>query len=174
MASDVGAESATSVDAPKAAALATISNEQRLVMTTKPSVGRRRPSRSSAPISLSSALWRPTSSRTATIAPSALAPSGGVDRARLRIERLMRVERGDARRRSPPERSAVGAVDGVRGCGKCARSSMPQRPQPVRPAMARAAREMRAHALARQRDVDAQPFVGALDLDGADFGSASR
>src|SRR3984957_14928454 len=39
MASGVGAESATSVEAPKIAALATISNEQRLVMTKKPSAG---------------------------------------------------------------------------------------------------------------------------------------
>src|SRR3984885_10173903 len=68
-ASEVGADTETSVSAPKIAALATISNEHRLVMTKKPLSGAR-PARASAPIALSSALCRPTSSRTRTIAPS--------------------------------------------------------------------------------------------------------
>src|SRR6202167_4560369 len=68
-ASDVGADTETSVPAPKIAALATISNEQRLVMTKNPLSGAMA-LRASAPIVLSSALCRPTSSRTTTIAPS--------------------------------------------------------------------------------------------------------
>src|SRR6185437_3740872 len=68
-ASEVGAETDTRVPAPKIAAFATISNEQRLVMTKKPLSGAT-PARASAPIALSSALCRPTSSRTRTIAPS--------------------------------------------------------------------------------------------------------
>src|SRR6478735_9556432 len=68
-ASEVGAETETRVLAPKIAVLATISNEQRLVMTKKPLSGAT-PARASAPIVLSRALCRPTSSRTKTIAPS--------------------------------------------------------------------------------------------------------
>src|ERR1700688_3279878 len=65
-ASEVGADTETSVPAPKIAALATISNEQRLVMTKNPLSGAT-PAREIAPIVLSSALCRPTSSRTRMI-----------------------------------------------------------------------------------------------------------
>src|SRR5258707_6750850 len=51
-ASEVGADTETSVPAPKIAALATISNEQRLVMTKNPSAGAT-PARASAPTGLS-------------------------------------------------------------------------------------------------------------------------
>mgnify|MGYP004722700507 CR=1 FL=1 len=74
MASDVGAEMATSVRAPKVAAFSTISNEHRLVMTTKPEAGST-PRLTSPPLSLSRALWRPTSSRRSTISPARLAPA---------------------------------------------------------------------------------------------------
>src|SRR5260370_30714782 len=70
-ASDVGAESDTSVSAPNVAALATISKEQRLVMRKKPPSGAK-PARARAPIALSSALCLPTSSRNKTIRPSRL------------------------------------------------------------------------------------------------------
>src|SRR5271166_594933 len=68
-ASEVGAERDTKVVAPKIATLTTISNEQRLEMTKNPS-SELTPARKSAPIALSSALWRPTSSRASTIRPS--------------------------------------------------------------------------------------------------------
>src|SRR6185312_1263598 len=65
----VGAEMATSTGMPAAAAFCTISTLQRLVMRAKPSAASR-PRQAMAPISLSSALWRPTSSRANWIRPA--------------------------------------------------------------------------------------------------------
>ena len=62
----VGAETATSTGTPIIAVFCTISTETRLVRRTAPP-DRGIPSRTNAPASLSSALWRPTSSRTAPI-----------------------------------------------------------------------------------------------------------
>src|SRR5215813_10849935 len=64
----VGAEMATRTGMPTAAAFCTISTLQRLVMRAKPAAASR-PRQAMAPISLSSALWRPTSSRTSWICP---------------------------------------------------------------------------------------------------------
>lgn len=68
IASDVGAETETSAGAPKIAAFSTISKEQRLVVSMKPSAAPI-PARRHAPIVLSSALCRPTSSRTTSRSP---------------------------------------------------------------------------------------------------------
>src|SRR5579864_6651996 len=62
-ASAVGAEMAIRIGAPMAAVFCTISTETRLVSTTAPSRGTKS-ALAAAPASLSSALWRPTSSRT--------------------------------------------------------------------------------------------------------------
>src|SRR5258707_979161 len=67
-ASAVGADTATISGAPNAAVFCTISTETRLVSSTMPSVAETLSS-ASAPASLSSALWRPTSPRQATMPP---------------------------------------------------------------------------------------------------------
>ena len=66
----VGAETVTKVGQPASAAFSTSSNEHRDESSVKPP-SQQSPPRSIAPISLSKALWRPTSSRTMRIAPSA-------------------------------------------------------------------------------------------------------
>ncbi len=81
------------------AAFCTSSTDRRLVTTTKPPFAAS-PARASAPASLSRALWRPTSSRSAISAPVGVAERGGVHRAGLAVERLRRghgVERGEDR-----------------------------------------------------------------------------
>lgn len=65
-ASAVGAETATMTAAPIAAVFCTISTETLLVSSTMPS-SVEITACASAPASLSSALWRPTSSRRATV-----------------------------------------------------------------------------------------------------------
>jgi len=65
-ASAVGAETDTITDAPIAALFCTISTEIRLVRRMIPSLAATGSS-ANAPASLSSALWRPTSSRKATM-----------------------------------------------------------------------------------------------------------
>ena len=81
----VGAETVTSAPTPKVADFCTSSKLQRLVMMTKP-VERSVPVSASTPISLSSALWRPTSSRTWTISPSRLAHAAPCT---VRLKRFM-------------------------------------------------------------------------------------
>ena len=74
----------------------------------------RLPARARAPISLSSALWRPTSSRTSSIAPSvphhAAACTEWVD-AIQRLQRRQRIERGAYR--DAGYRRALAAADGA-------------------------------------------------------------
>ena len=65
----VGADIDTRCGTPAAAAFCTISNEQRLVSTTKVSAAGT-PARAMAPINLSRALWRPTSSLTSRMFPA--------------------------------------------------------------------------------------------------------
>ena len=67
-ASSVGEDAAAMTGAPARADFKTISTEHRLVRQIAPA-DMSWPSRINAPISLSSALWRPMSSRTATRAP---------------------------------------------------------------------------------------------------------
>src|SRR3984957_3560347 len=135
MASEVGAESATSVEAPKIAALATISNEQRLVMTKKPSAGAT-PLLMSAPINLSSALCRPTSSRKATIAPSRSHQAAPWT---ARVSALSGCLSSSACNAALTAAGSTGGplATGDRAAGREARSAMPHRPQPVRPEIAR-------------------------------------
>ena len=83
MASEVGAESATSVDAPKIAALATISNEQRLVMTKKPSAGAT-PLRDERADQFVERIVPPDILAQGDDRAVAIAPGGAMDRARLR------------------------------------------------------------------------------------------
>ena len=134
-ASAVGADTATITAAPIAAVFCTISTETRLVSSTMPSPPRCR-SRASAPASLSSALWRPTSSRSATMPRDRRPERRGVHGAGFDV---------DAPARAAAPASAVSDV----GCGErsgrrprsrrariaSASDSMPHRPQPVGPAI---------------------------------------
>ena len=145
-ASEVGAEIETSVPAPNAAVLATISNEAAAGDDHKAVAGSD-PPRSSAPISLSSALWRPTSSRATRMAPSRCAPGGGVDRARRGVERLAGAEAAERGADSPARRPP--SAPAARGFGRCREIlDAAQRRSRCAPSMRPRAREMRAHALA--------------------------
>ena len=150
-ASEVGAETATIIGARIAAAFCTISTETRLVSSTAPPAPFR-PARASAPANLSSALWRPTSSRTAT------RPSPGVQKAaawtaRVRafsacaaVSDAIAAGMSSGATLSPPD----GSGEGARVASS--RLSMPHRPQPVGPASR------------RRRPASARPASGASHI----------
>ncbi len=100
MASAVGADAEAIVENPATIAFCTISNEHRLVRRQNPPAELKAP-RSPAPMSLSSVLCRPTSSRTATIEPSSLAHAAAwaprVDLLkRLPVQKLLEAGRDSA------------------------------------------------------------------------------
>ena len=74
-----GADTATMPATPAATAFCTISNETRPLTTSRRSAAGNRPSSSARPITLSTALCRPTSSRTAMRSPAAVGERGRVD-----------------------------------------------------------------------------------------------
>src|SRR5262245_36425955 len=91
MARPVGAEIAASSGTPTVAAFCTISLLARLVMIAKPSWEERLPC-AMAPISLSSALWRPRSSRTSSSVPSGRPQAAAVTAAGEGVQALALVE----------------------------------------------------------------------------------
>ena len=98
----------------------TISNEQRLVMRKNPFAALDAARASSAPIALSSALCRPTSSRDQHDPPVARAPGGAVNGAGQRVERLPALQFGERRpdRRRRDRRSRRDGDRGRRGFGR--------------------------------------------------------
>ena len=117
--------------------LATISKEQRLVMTKKPLSGSA-PARQQRPISLSSALWRPTSSRTPKTRRRGRTMRRACDGAGQRVERL-------ARSRSASAARIAGGATGR--AGDCAGEPSRQLSEVLDAAQAAA----RASAIARLR-----------------------
>ena len=69
-ASDEGALTALTIGIPATAAFCTISNESRPLTWRTWSASGTRPARTCSPTTLSTALWRPTSSRTEMARPS--------------------------------------------------------------------------------------------------------
>src|SRR5579863_6737082 len=144
-ASAVGAETATITVAPIAAVFCTISMETRLVSNTTPS-STDVFSSASAPASLSSALWRPTSSRNATM------PRPGIQKAAActaRVSTLMVCNGGMLCTAAIISRDEKFRPCGTTEAGRrvSAIESMPHIPQPVGPAMCRR-RSLRRSALA--------------------------
>ncbi len=140
-------------------------------MTKNPLSGATR-ARASAPIVLSSALCRPTSSRTGDL-PVPPAPRRGVDGAGRAIEGLLRLEFAQSPRGSRLRRDRGPAdASGGRGEGIWEKSSIPQRPQPVRPLIARP----RAICACNRSPVSAilsfQPSSTGFDLEVPDIGDA--
>ena len=86
IASAVGAEMAMSTEAPRIAAFCTISTERRLVTTTAPSLPFTCAGQAAA--SLSSALCRPTSSRSGNDTLTRHVEAGAMHRPRLAMQRL--------------------------------------------------------------------------------------
>ncbi len=148
----VGAEMAASTAIPARAVFCTISKLARLVTTTKPlSAGT--PSCATAPISLSSALWRPTSSRTVRSTPSRSAQPAAwtapVARCRCWRAAIAAIARCSAPGANcvvtpcaPPSRASIRPVSR----SNQARLSTPHRPQPVLPVRARRVSFRRAMA----------------------------
>ena len=117
----------------------------------------------SAPIVLSSALCRPTSSRTKTIAPSTSAPGRGVDGARGLIENPLRLKfakgradrvRGD-RSRPLERRTRRRHLGKIFDATQAAAGAPAHRP---------AAREMRLQSLAGNRDLELPAVLDGFDL----------
>src|SRR5579883_1917082 len=134
-ASAVGAETATITGAPSVAAFCTISTETRLVRSTMPSLAETLAS-ASAPHSLSSALWRPTSSRKATM------PCGAVQNAAACTARVSRLISCSGARLCTAVMISAWVTcppKGTMAAGRsaCAMESTPHRPQPVGPAICR-------------------------------------
>ena len=131
-------------------------------MTKNPLSGAIAP-RTSAPIALSSALCRPTSSRTRTIVPSR-APCRGVDGAGQLIERLARLEflkgraDGGGRDRSlrVERRAGRGHLGEILDAAQAAAGA---------PAHRAPARQMRLQPLAGKRDLELPAVLDALDLN---------
>ena len=150
------------------AALATISNEQRLVMTKNPLSGATR-ARASAPIALSSALCRPTSSRDSRIFPSrphhaaawtarvsAIEGLPGLEFAnrgadRGRLDRSRPIERRPGRRHLGKILDAAEAAAGA-------------------PAHRPGARHMGLQSFAAERDLELPAILDRFDLDSPDVG----
>ena len=166
-ASEVGAETDTSVPAPKIAALATISNEQRLVMTKNPLSGATPGARERAD-RLVERIVPPDVLADQDDCPVSSAPRRGVDGAGQLIEGLSRLQFLRAARIAA---GAIGACgwSGGRGEGICEKSSMPQRPQPVRPLIARPRARCACSRSPESAILSFQPSSTLLDLDAANI-----
>ena len=127
---------------------------------------RRSPARQSAPIALSSALWRPTSSRTSTMRPSRAHQAAAWT---ARVSAFSGWRRSSSASAAPIAAGASGGPDPAAGEARASgeMSSTPQRPQPVRPAIARLRARCALQLLAGERDRDPPAVVRPLDLDAA-------
>ena len=117
--------------APRTVVFCTISKLARLVTITKPVLGSV-PALSRAPMSLSRALCRPTSSRTSCTAPSSPAQAAACTAPAAALSDWCEASVSSARRIEEPEIETVSST-GWSCFSTIDTLSAPQMPQPVRP-----------------------------------------
>ena len=156
-ASAVGAETVTSAPMPNVTDFCTSSKLQRLVISTNPDAGSVLFC-AKAPISLSRAVWRPTSSRTSRISPSCETHAAPCT---VRLSRFIGCLPGSvfaALRMALVEGADGARLTGASGRMALAISSTPQSPQPERPSTDRRTRRAGLMAVSSTATSTAMPF----------------